>query len=488
MKQYERIFIFLIKIKLAKSLLNDCWKEQMRGRHRTCVFIDIQSVSQIACILRHSMYQLLQILESYFMFDVLETAWKKFQIKVSQTSNMDGLILAHKEYVVEMIRKLFLCIADEQKLHRPLQDIIDQISQFTTMYNQLSNDLSSISHRRNQFMKYIASNSDSIDLNDEIMFKLFDDANSSSVSNSVSLNHGNNNNNNNNNNININSSNSGSSKQLRKLNDEYCKDYESLRQTQNQIVYILKSFHNKVKKLLELSKLSQRNNDSIGKKNENLSSMPDHLERLLVNLDFNDFHTNLSMTLNETNAESSLMISMPFDQQQSANYHILDLPVNPPPINLFINKRESIPTETVTLRSQRMSSLSSKTTSQATSVKSGEFGKDFNNHKKTKYGKKMKQESRKSGESNNKNIGSIDDSKMETESFDSHSNVKRLNGKKHIEFSMPITNTNNNNKNNISESNKLLFSHRIADDAIKSIDDVLSKVKPIPVKFFFFSC
>merc|ERR1712190_434191 len=161
MKKYQKVFVFLMKIKLAKSVLNDAWKDQMRGNHAISVFPDIHTIKHCGYLVRNSMNELLQIFESYFMFDVLDASWKTFKQNANDGSlDMDGLIAAHSKYINGIITKCFLNSKDEQKLKKPLEDILLQIHQFTTMYKDLYQQLNQMQTARDQKLAILQQKED----------------------------------------------------------------------------------------------------------------------------------------------------------------------------------------------------------------------------------------------------------------------------------------------------------------------------------------
>ena len=107
LKKYEKVFVFLMQIKRAKSVLNDSWIYQMRGNHKISCFPDIHYIKHCGYLVRNSMNELLQIFESYFMFDVLDSSWKQFEQNVNECRDMDQLILSHSKYINEILQNVF---------------------------------------------------------------------------------------------------------------------------------------------------------------------------------------------------------------------------------------------------------------------------------------------------------------------------------------------------------------------------------------------
>jgi len=290
MKKYQRVFVFLMKIKLAKSVLNESWLDQMRGSHHVSVFPDVHYVRHCAYLVRNAMNELLQIVESYFMFDVLEASWTEFEHNAHESRDMDGLIASHSKYINEIMKKCFLNSEDEQKLKRPLEDILSQIHQFTSMMQQLAPQLQSIQHKREQKLAALrstveaeAEDQNAVNVRDSYVGPLL-----------------------------LPSSMSGAAQH----DAEYTHDYNHLRKTLNEIVYVLQSFHKKISKLLEISKTNR--------------VIPEYLERLLVQLDFNDFHgdTQLQPTKSHSQQQQQAQAS-PWTQP-------MDLPINPNPLETFL--------------------------------------------------------------------------------------------------------------------------------------------------------
>merc|ERR1712154_537368 len=92
------------------------------------------------------------------------------------------------------------------------------------------------------------------------------------------------------------------------------------------IIYVLKSFHTKIAKLLELPKTNK--------------IIPEYLERLLVQLDFNDFHFNA--------------------ETQQTRLLSIDLPINPFPMEIFVKQKKNNNDDDD--QKERKSSKSSKST------------------------------------------------------------------------------------------------------------------------------
>ena len=86
--------------------------------------------------LRHEMWLLVQNMESYLMFDVLETAWKSFQGNLEKVADLNGLIDVHNQYMDEIILKSFLH-KETSDIRNNLNDAFITILQFCSHQENL---------------------------------------------------------------------------------------------------------------------------------------------------------------------------------------------------------------------------------------------------------------------------------------------------------------------------------------------------------------
>ena len=168
-------------------------------------------------------------------------------------------------------------------MKKPLEDILLQIHQFATMHRELHHQLDTIQSQRDMKLSAMqreldeeeqAAGSGRINMRDSYV-------------GSVLMPH---------------------SKMAGDGDSEYQAQYAALRKKQGEVVYVLQSFHTKIAKLLELPKLNK--------------VIPEYLERLLVQLDFNDFHLNSQM-------------------QQTRLSMAADLPIHPFPMASFLKIKKS---------------------------------------------------------------------------------------------------------------------------------------------------
>ena len=210
----------------------------MRGNHAVSGFPDIHLVRHCLHLLRNSMDHLLQIFESYFMFDVLDAAWKTFLDSAQRCHDMDALIASHAQYVSEITSKCFLDEAPPHNLKKSLEDILLQIHQFTAMHAELDRQLSHMQTLRDEQLAVLQqaqqeqeqaqAEADDVDMDprDSYLGALPMSAH-----------------------INI--------MRSATTDDEYAQKYTALRKKQDEILFLFKSFHHKISKLLELPKANK---------------------------------------------------------------------------------------------------------------------------------------------------------------------------------------------------------------------------------------
>merc|ERR1719361_1083184 len=95
------------------------------------------------------MNHLVQNLESYFMFEVLESTWREFQQRVEDARELDQIIRAHEDFVKDVVWKSFLAedacteipdsctetdraraLVELQQINRRMLDVFDKVLQF----------------------------------------------------------------------------------------------------------------------------------------------------------------------------------------------------------------------------------------------------------------------------------------------------------------------------------------------------------------------
>jgi len=126
MDSYANIFHFLFKIKrvehgLARSWLVQRSKELRRKELRPMV-------SRLES-LRMNMFHLIQNLQYYIMFDVLETAWKELVESVDKGKDLDDIISAHRDYLRLILDRVFLSDAS-RSIGSRLRVVLDTILTF----------------------------------------------------------------------------------------------------------------------------------------------------------------------------------------------------------------------------------------------------------------------------------------------------------------------------------------------------------------------
>jgi len=136
MSKYLRVFTFFLKLKRVKMKLSSIWKLHMSLANQSGIIEEFRELFHNSLMLRHEMWLLVQNMESYLMFDVLETAWKKFLSVSESVEDLTSLIDAHNGYMEEILNKSFLS-AESSKLRIDLNDAFITILQFCTHQENL---------------------------------------------------------------------------------------------------------------------------------------------------------------------------------------------------------------------------------------------------------------------------------------------------------------------------------------------------------------
>lgn len=106
------------------------------GARREKIANELQPLLHSSMALRHEMWLLVQNMESYLMFDVLETAWKSFQGNLEKVADLNGLIDVHNQYMDEIILKSFLH-KETSDIRNNLNDAFITILQFCSHQENL---------------------------------------------------------------------------------------------------------------------------------------------------------------------------------------------------------------------------------------------------------------------------------------------------------------------------------------------------------------
>lgn len=128
MTTYLKIFNFIWRLKRVLKLLTISWREDM-ALSKWAKAIQ-EAVPQASGFYRmiHTMYTVrselhlfMKHLEYFFMFEVLECNWLKFEQYVKEAKDLDQVISAHSQYLTDITNKVFLTTSSSAGSEQAIQ-------------------------------------------------------------------------------------------------------------------------------------------------------------------------------------------------------------------------------------------------------------------------------------------------------------------------------------------------------------------------------
>ncbi|CAJ1461509.1 unnamed protein product, partial [Effrenium voratum] len=133
MQKYDRAFAFLWKLRRVSHALAASWNQQMAlQRHLACglrmslrglrspaspeLWLEMRTTLLRTALLRHEIAHLAQNIQSYVMFEVLDTSWAKLQVGWRACTDLDQVILQHERYLAGLEEGAFLARGSEAVL------------------------------------------------------------------------------------------------------------------------------------------------------------------------------------------------------------------------------------------------------------------------------------------------------------------------------------------------------------------------------------
>jgi len=131
MEKYYKVFNLLFRLKRIDWMLNSTWRQSTVLNHALRLMIskygdvalrptgtsstkhsnDLARMKQLLrtfAMTRHKMVHFISNLQSYLMFEVLESGWKDLVSKLQSSRTLDEVISAHNEYLDEIVIKSLL--------------------------------------------------------------------------------------------------------------------------------------------------------------------------------------------------------------------------------------------------------------------------------------------------------------------------------------------------------------------------------------------
>ena len=127
MNKYLKIFSLLWRIKRVEHALSNTWRKHTNEAHLS-ISRRMASVVHKSHIIRNEMLHLINNLQYYILFEVIESSWENFleQVKVSQ--DLDHLIEAHNLYLDTISEK---CLLSSPDLVDDLYKVMEIVIKFT---------------------------------------------------------------------------------------------------------------------------------------------------------------------------------------------------------------------------------------------------------------------------------------------------------------------------------------------------------------------
>ena len=151
MKKYEKVFNLLFRLKRIEWMLNSTWRQStvlnhaiqhMTSKYGDAALGGSSSISSVRrdrdisrmkrllrtfSMTRQVMLHFVSNLQSYLMFEVLESGWKDLVSKIQDAKTLDEVISAHDEYLDEIVNKSLIESLEDQDDKRNTEDIGGQL-------------------------------------------------------------------------------------------------------------------------------------------------------------------------------------------------------------------------------------------------------------------------------------------------------------------------------------------------------------------------
>lgn len=132
MKQYIRIFNFLLRAKRMEYNLNHRWGRMMSiAKSIQHILPEMSQVMPLASLIAAEMSFFVNQLQYYINFEILECSWAILEDKMHTSKDLDELIAAHSEFLQTLNDGCFLTDRLWNNL-KDLRSIFDQIVRFET--------------------------------------------------------------------------------------------------------------------------------------------------------------------------------------------------------------------------------------------------------------------------------------------------------------------------------------------------------------------
>ncbi|DBA01156.1 TPA: hypothetical protein N0F65_002291, partial [Lagenidium giganteum] len=137
MRQYQRIFHFLWRMKRVEYSLSTSWSRDMNLVHQISGQRSrFRSIIHKCQLLRSEMIHFTTNLHNYMMFEVLETSWHTFVREIKDAVDLDQIIQSHTNYISAIKKNAFMA-EDSREILIQVKNIFKTILQFCSVQGDL---------------------------------------------------------------------------------------------------------------------------------------------------------------------------------------------------------------------------------------------------------------------------------------------------------------------------------------------------------------
>ncbi|KAJ3321967.1 Gamma-tubulin complex component 3 [Boothiomyces sp. JEL0866] len=98
---YQKLFIFLWKLKRVHHLLSKSWRNQLKATHT-----EVTQIIHKCNLIRSEMMHFVNQLQNYILFEVIECSWKELMEKIQNgTCDLNGIIDSHINFLQIVLQK-----------------------------------------------------------------------------------------------------------------------------------------------------------------------------------------------------------------------------------------------------------------------------------------------------------------------------------------------------------------------------------------------
>merc|ERR1719343_1823055 len=145
MKQYDRAFAFLWKLRRVSHALASCWRQNMAlqrhlrwrgrdvGKRAPNLDLEMRQTLHKSTMLCNEMHHFVQNIQSYVMCEVIETSFEKLQAGWEACTDLDQVILEHQRYLARIEDGAFLA-PPTVEIHTALSALFGHALEFADLH------------------------------------------------------------------------------------------------------------------------------------------------------------------------------------------------------------------------------------------------------------------------------------------------------------------------------------------------------------------